>query len=99
MPRIYGQPGEARAAGSPSQFGRILGWARTPRCAPAGCTFDPRSARQGLTTAGPRGRVILRFDVRDLERTAEAGGGGSCPAPDPFLLGFGCRRGRERGPS
>lgn len=55
MPRIYGQPGEARAVGSPGQFGRILGWARTPRCAPAGCASDPHPARQGLTTTGPRG--------------------------------------------
>lgn len=55
MPRIYGQSGEARAVGSPGQFGRILGWARTPRCAPAGCSSDPHPARQGLTTTGPRG--------------------------------------------
>jgi hypothetical protein len=37
MPGIYGQSGETGVAGSPGQFGRVSGQARTPCQAPAEC--------------------------------------------------------------
>lgn len=97
MPRICGQPGKAGATETltpkPGQFGRVSGWARTPPWIPPWCSLDPHPVRQGLTTARPRGPVILRFDVRDLEQTAEAGAvpGWEAPAQPltPLCLALG----------
>lgn len=54
MPRIYGQPGEAGAAGSPGPVWEGLGLGQKPTLRSAGCAFDPHPARQGLETAGLR---------------------------------------------
>lgn len=67
MPRIYGQPGEAGAAGSPGPVWEGLGLGQEPTLRSAGCAFDPHPAGQGFASAELRSGALLRFGVRDLE--------------------------------